>query len=434
MHKQAFALATIGTLLEWAEYTFYGYMALTLSQLFFPANEPHIALIKTFSIFAFGYFMRPLGAVIFGHIGDKLGRKPALMVSMFLMGIATLGMGLMPTYHQIGVLAPLGLLVLRTLQGIAVSGEYHGAGIFLIEKFGSRRPCFVGSLIPASAAMGMVIGGFAAMLVSLPGAPTWAWRVPFLMGGLGCWIAWILRCSLSETSVFLEAKSHHALSRIPLLTTLRDHWRSLIFTAGVAAIVGVYVYIGNIYLVTFLHHQAHLSQSLASMIAMLGELLTALLIPLMGWWADHVNPKQMLKRAIVAIMFGGPMIFGLCQSGNALYLSLAMLIYALLNAALCAPMVKVLFDLFPAGTRFTGNAFAWNIAVAIFSSTAPMIAKQLHYQFNWIYGPGIYISLIAIIAYVCLQFKDQQNETTHSKPYSVHNQSLRSSPTTFSGT
>lgn len=429
MHKQAFALATIGTLLEWAEYTFYGYMALTLSQLFFPANEPHIALIKTFSIFAFGYFMRPFGAVIFGHIGDKLGRKPALMVSMFLMGLATLGMGLMPTYHQIGVLAPLGLLIFRVLQGIAVSGEYHGAGIFLIEKFGSHRPCFVGSLIPASAAMGMVLGGFAAMLVSLPGAPTWAWRVPFLLGGIGCWIAWTLRRSLSETEVFLHAQSHHQLTRLPLLTTLRDHWPSLIFTAGVAAIVGVYVYIANIYLVTFLHHQAHLSQSHASMIAMLGELLTAILIPVMGWWADHVNPKRMLKRAIVGIMFGGPMIFGLCQSDDALYLSLAMIIYAVLNASLCGPMVKVLFDLFPPNTRFTGNAFAWNIAVAIFSSTAPMVAKQLHYQFNWSYGPGIYITLIAIIAYACLQFKEKKNETTHSRPYSELNQSLRSSST-----
>lgn len=432
MHKQAFALATIGTLLEWAEYTFYGYMALTLSQLFFPANEPHIALIKTFSIFAFGYFMRPFGALMFGHIGDKLGRKPALMLSMFLMGLSTLAIGLMPTYHQIGILAPLGLLIFRMLQGIAVSGEYHGAGIFLIEKFGHRLPCFVGSLIPASAAMGMVIGGFAAMLVSLPGAPTWAWRVPFLMGGVGCWIAWALRHSLSETRVFLHAQSHHQLARIPILATFRDHWRSLIFTAGVAAIVGVYVYIANIYLVTFLHHQAHLSQSYASMIAMLGELLTALLIPVMGWWADHVNPKQMLKHAILGIMVGGPMIFGLCQSGDTLYLSLAMIIYAVLNASLCGPMVKVLFDLFPPNTRFTGNAFAWNVAVAIFSSTAPMVAKQLHYQFNWSYGPGIYITLIAIIAYACLQFKEKKNETTDSRVYSKLDQPLRPSSTTLS--
>lgn len=430
MHKQAFALATVGTLLEWAEYTFYGYMALTLSQLFFPANEPHMALIKTFSIFAFGYFMRPLGALIFGHIGDKLGRKPALMASMFLMGLATLSIGLMPTYHQVGVLAPIGLLIFRMLQGIAVSGEYHGAGIFLIEKFGHRYPCFVGSLIPASAAMGMVVGGFAAMLVSLPGAPTWAWRIPFLLGGLGCWVAWILRRSLSETSVFLQAKSHNKLSTIPLITTLRSHWRSLIFTGGVAAIVGVYVYIANIYLVTFLHHEAHLSQSYASMIAMLGELLTALLIPVMGWWADHVNPKRMLKRAIVGIMIGGPVIFGLCQSGEALYLSLAMIIYALLNAALCGPMVKVLFDLFPAGTRFTGNALAWNVAVAIFSSTAPMVAKQLHYQFNWSYGPGFYITLIACFAYGCLQFKEKKNEITHPVHAAKLPQSLRSSAIT----
>lgn len=419
MHKQAFSLATIGTLLEWAEYTFYGYMALTLSQLFFPASEPHIAIIKTFSIFAFGYIMRPLGAILFGHIGDKFGRKPALMASMLLMGVSTLGIGLLPTYDHIGLYAPIGLLILRLLQGVAVSGEYHGAGIFLIEKFGSKFPCFIGSIIPACAAMGMVLGGLAAMLVSLPDTPSWAWRIPFLFGGLGCWVALYLRKSLKETQIFLNTKSRKQLQRIPLKTIFTDQWRSVIFSIGIAAIVGVFVYIANIYLVTFLHHQAGLSHSLASMTAMLGELLTALLIPVMGWWADHVDdPLLMLKRAILGMIIGGPAIFALCQTGNPLPLTFAMILYALLNAMLCGPMVKVLFDQFPTETRFTGNALSWNISVALFSSSAPIVAKQLNYQLEWVYGPGFYISVIALFAYLCINLKDKKYETRQSYFYS----------------
>ncbi|HRE30845.1 MAG TPA: MFS transporter, partial [Candidatus Berkiella sp.] len=185
-------IISLGTLLEWAEYTFYGYMALTLSSLFFPSSNPKVALIKTFGIFSAGYIMRPLGAIIFGAMGDNLGRKPALMSSLLLMGFATFTIGCLPTYATIGIGAPLLLLLMRLLQGLAISGEYNGAGIFLVEK-SSSNPCLAGSWVSASAAAGMVVGGVAALLVNHPLAPLWAWRVPFLLGGLSCFLGLMCR-------------------------------------------------------------------------------------------------------------------------------------------------------------------------------------------------------------------------------------------------
>lgn len=179
------AILSLGTALEWAEYTFYGYMAFTLSSLFFPQDIPHIGILKTFGVFAVGYIMRPLGAVLFGYIGDRIGRKQALMASICLMGISTFGIGSLPTYTTLGPLSAWLLLAFRLLQGLSVAGEYSGAWIYSIES-AKKRPALAGSWISASAAAGMVIGGIAAFCISLPNVPSSAWRIPFLLGGISC--------------------------------------------------------------------------------------------------------------------------------------------------------------------------------------------------------------------------------------------------------
>jgi len=245
------SVISLGTLLEWAEYTFYGYLAITLSTLFFPESNFHVSILKAFGVFAAGYLMRPIGAIIFGHIGDRFGRKPALVGSLCLMGIATMGIGCLPTYATMGVIAPLLLLVLRMLQGIAVSGEHHGAGIFLIET-SKHSPCLTSSWVSTSAALGMVVGGIAAFLVSQPFAPFWAWRIPFLLGGTSCFIGLWLRMRISPTLLPSSSRT------LPLLEVLQNHKKSLLLTGAMAAFTGVYVYIGNIYIVVFLKQYAQL--------------------------------------------------------------------------------------------------------------------------------------------------------------------------------
>jgi MFS transporter, MHS family, proline/betaine transporter len=190
LNKQAklIFVSVIGTFLEWTEYCLYGYLAAKISVLFFPQFDARVGLLATFGIFAAGYFARPLGGILFGHIGDTRGRKQALMVSMALMGVATVSIGLLPTYAEWGLFAPLLLLLCRILQGLAVSGEFNGAAIFLIEHAQPGYKNRAGSWVGAAAAAGMVFGALLVALVSYDGLPTWVWRIPFLIGALSCFV------------------------------------------------------------------------------------------------------------------------------------------------------------------------------------------------------------------------------------------------------
>lgn len=389
-------IVSLGTLLEWAEYTFYGYMALTLSTLFFPASDAKAALIKTFGIFAVGYIMRPLGAIIFGAVGDNLGRRPALMASLWLMGLATFAIGCLPTYATIGIFAPLLLLIMRLLQGMAISGEYNGAGIFLVEK-SKRHPCLAGSWVSASAAGGMVLGGIAALITSHPSAPLWAWRAPFLLGGISCFIGLMCRYRLGESPHFLQRDQ--TVKRISLLTLIKQYQKSFIIAGAIAAFTGVFVYIGNIYIVVFLKKIVMLPVHHATLFAIFGEIIVAIMIPVMAYVADKTDAYRQYRIGLCLVALFSPITFMLCYTGNYGLIALAMVIYGVLNGVACGPMVKILCDLFPPSVRYTGVSFAWSVSAALFAGTAPLVAEILTIRYNWLIGPSLYVSLIALVTY-----------------------------------
>lgn len=387
-------LLSLGTLLEWAEYTFYGYMGFLFSTLFFPSSDPHMGMLKAYGVFAAGYLMRPFGAIIFGHIGDKWGRKPALTISLFLMGIATLGIGCLPTYQTFGIYASVMLLVLRLIQGLAISGEYNGAGIVLVEKSEKNYPCTAGSWVSASAAAGMVCGGIAAYLAGHPFAPTWAWRIPFLLGGASCFLGFFARRNLKETLV----STRHIAS--PLVEVIQYHRKSLLTTGAIAAFTGVFVYIGNIYIVSFLKQYANVPTQEATFFAIFGEILVTIFIPLMAFVADKTDPYRQYSVGLILVALFSPVIFSLCLTGDYALITLAMIIYGILNAVVCGPMVKILCDAFPIEARYTGISFGWNLAAAIFSGTALMVAQFLTTTFDWALGPSMYVSFIALTTFV----------------------------------
>jgi MHS family proline/betaine transporter-like MFS transporter len=387
---------SIGTLLEWAEYTFYGYMAVILSPLFFPENAENVAIMKTFGIFAAGYLMRPLGAIIFGHIGDSFGRKPALLASLLLMGFATFSIGCLPTHATIGGAASMLLLLLRMLQGLAISGEYNGAGIFLVEKVGQRYPCLAGSWVSACAALGMVLGGVAALVTSLPEAPSYAWCIPFLLGGITCFVGMWLRRAVSESYAFVPTLPHHK-RQLPLVSAFKLYKKSLLLTGAIAAITGVYVYIGNIYIVVYLKQQCHLPTFHATFFAIFGEILVAIFIPIMAYVADKTDAYRQYRLGLALVAVLSPVIFMLAGTGNYFYILLAMVVYGVLNGILCGPMVKILTDQFPPLMRYSGVSFAWSVSAALFSGSAPMIAQYLTTRFDWALAPSFYVSMVAIM-------------------------------------
>lgn len=395
-NKSAIGLLGIGTLIEWAEFTVYGYLALTLAQVFFPNNHHFIAIIKTFSVFAVGYFMRPLGALLFGYIGDTYGRKPALMGALTLMGFATTGIGLLPTYEQIGIIAPLFLCLFRLLQGIAVSGEFNGAAIFLIEQHKNYRPAFMGACISANAGLGMVIGGLGALWALQPHAPDWAWRVPFLIGGISAIIGLFVRRGLTESCEYKKDKVQHKLSFAGLFTHFKP---SFVFVGLTGAFAGILVYINNIYIVVYLSQHAQLSKSSAMSYAILGESLSVLLILACGWLADKLSTRLIFYTGLILTTLLSPVIYLLLDTPQSFNITLAMMIFALLNGLTSGPMMKCLYDQFPTIGRYTGVSFSWSVFVALFAGTAPIVAHTMvHYQLN----PGWYVSLFALICVIIL--------------------------------
>jgi len=391
------ATATAGTLLEWAEYTFFAYMADQLSSRFFDIQDPSLALLKTYGIFATSYFMRPLGAMLWGTVGDKLGRKPALMCSMALMGIATVSIGCLPTFDHIGIWAAILLMICRLLQGVAVAGEFHGAITFLHEH-AKYKPFFAGCLGPFAAAAGMAVGALAATLTQLPGAPEWAWRIPFLLSGFLCALAVYLRHSLSETPQFRNAQVQNQLERFPLWIAIKHHSRGILTTAAVSLFVAVYVYIGNVYFKITCIKVGGLSPLMAGHLVTIGQVLAALFILIVGSMADKQGGKKLCMIGLISAIVAGPVILQCARSGQVEYALLGQVIYAIVDGLVCAPMMTLLLPLFGTGTRYSGTALGWSISAAIFGGTALMVADLLVNRWEFVQGPGLYISLAAVLA------------------------------------
>lgn len=405
---KAVGLASLGTIIEWAEYIFYGYMALTLAKWFFPQDNPTIDLLKTYGVFAAGFLARPFGALLFGYLGDAYGRRYALMISMLLMGFATMAIGLLPGYQSIGILAPLLLLVLRIVQGLAVSGEYNGAAIFSIEH-NPDQPCFKGSFIPASAAFGMSIGGLAAFVVSLSAMPSWAWRVPFLLGGLGCLLALYLRVGLNDSEEFINAKQKAV--PLPLWSLIKTYKSSFLRVGAIAAMTSVYVYIGNVFYVVFLTKTVGFSLTQATFIALLAQLFVAIGILLTGWLGDKINPIRLYQIGLIFTMVSFPFIFVLSASGQLLLLSFGITLYVIGNAWLSGPMMLIVQRAFPTLVRYRGSALAWGIAASIFGGTSLMVASMMQDTFNSIYAPGFYVSIFAVITLVIIRITGAKQPT-----------------------
>jgi MHS family proline/betaine transporter-like MFS transporter len=397
--------ATIGTLLEWAEYTFFAYMAVQLSTHFFPMTDPSLARIKTYGIFAASYLMRPIGACFFGILGDTIGRKPALMSSMLLMGLATMLIGCLPTYAEIGSYAAVLLIICRLLQGFAVSGEFHGAITYLHEH-ATARPYLMGSFAPFAAALGMSLGAYVALLTSLPGVPHYAWRIPFLGSGLLCALAIYLRQSLNETPLFQqiqqEAKMSQLLNkRISILRTFKSNKQGMIQMFSMGLFTSIYVYIGNVFF-KGVCIQFGMASEVASQMVTIGQIVAAFFILFFGFIADKAGGRRVCLTGLFLAIFAGPFILYCAQSGDPRLTLGGQIVYGFVNGFVFGPMMTILMNNFKVQNRYSSSAIGWSLAVALFGGTALLVAETLTKYTGSALGAGCYISLAAIAALTTL--------------------------------
>jgi len=284
----------IGNVLEWYDFAIYGYFATQIGRNFFPHEDAVAQLLSAFGVFAIGYLMRPIGGVIVGHIGDRFGRRAALTFSVTAMAIPTFLIGLLPGYQTIGLLAPIGLTLLRIVQGLSVGGEYTSSMVFLIERAPEGRRGLMGALAASGSALGILLGSAvgAALAASMSTAAldTWGWRIPFLLGLVVGITGYMLRRYVLEAGV-VEKRT-----RLPIIETLHDHWRAVAGFAGLSVYTAVTFYVGFVYLVSWLQTADGIPPSRSLEINTFGMVMMLPVVITAGWLSDWIGRKLLPRR------------------------------------------------------------------------------------------------------------------------------------------
>ena len=390
-----------GNILEWYDFAIYGFFAPVLGQLFFPAEDPTTSLIASFGAFAAGFFMRPVGGALFGYIGDRLGRKRALNLSVLLMAIPTFLIGLMPTHAQIGVGAAVILVLLRMLQGLSVGGEYTSSIVYLAESAPEGKRGLFTSASMMGAIGGILLGSFLGSILTgmLTDAQlqSWGWRIPFLLGILVAAVGYLIRRHMPET-LTQEEKTKN-----PLLT-LRRNWRQVMKVSGLNLLSAVFFYALFVFVVTWLVDYVHESRTLALRLNSISLLVFMFAVLFFASLSDRIGRKWLITSGAVAIILFSYPLFWLMHHPNENMILAGEIGLAIIAAAYMAPIPASLTEMFPSNIRVSAVSVGYNIAYAIFGGTVPMVSVWLIQKqhndlaFVWYIIGAAVISLIVALS------------------------------------
>jgi MFS transporter, MHS family, proline/betaine transporter len=383
MHNRSRVIlaGAIGNLLEWYDFGLYGLLAPVLGSLFFPSHTPLASLLGVYGGFAVGFAMRPLGAVVLGYLADRVGRKFVLTISVALMGVATVAVGLLPTYAAIGIWAPVLLIAVRLFQGFSVGGEFVDSVTYLVEVVPQGRRGIAGSVANLGSTAGMLLAaGVAAAMTTWAGSArllTWGWRAPFLLGGVIASAAYYFRRHLPETGRRSEQVGRRR-SESPLRQAIREEPRlllaSVLFTSG----YGIVNYVVMVFLPTFAHEIYHIAEPQALAINTAAQALALFVVPLSGWASDRFfRRRTMLLGAFLGEAVVSWSAFTLVGSSGVQGLWIAQISLALLLAIVMGTAPAMLAEQFGPGYRVSAHAVAFNIGIGLAGGTAPMAATAL---------------------------------------------------------
>ncbi|MEE7442702.1 MFS transporter [Methylobacterium oryzae] len=416
--RRSVVAGAIGNTLEWYDFATYGYFSAVIGRNFFPSDSPTTSLLSAFAVFAAAFFMRPIGGIVFGHIGDRYGRKTALLLSAGLMAVSTFLMGCLPTYASAGLLAPVLLVVLRLGQGLSVGGEYTSSAIFLSETAAPARRGLTGSLACIGAAGGILLGSIAGTLVTGLLTPEdvhqWGWRLPFLFGiVLGVFI-FALRRHIDDDhveTVFREDRTPTD-QRSPLRTAVEIDGSAMLraFAMNLGLACGFYVVF--VYLVTFMHTVSGLPQHTAFLINSLAMVVQAVCIPIAGALSDRFGRKRVLVLTGAGLTILSWPLFMLLTTGDTLLIVLSQVAFAILIAGNAAVVPTAFVEMFQHRSRCTALAISFNASMALVGGTAPMAATWIVHHLAWPTGPGLYVAVLSAISLAAvLTMRDRTGES-----------------------
>ncbi|MGR6919039.1 MFS transporter [[Actinomadura] parvosata] len=402
---RAAGAAFVGTTIEW--YDFYVYAtaaALLFDDLFFPnASSPTVALMASFATYAVGFFARPLGGIVFGHFGDRVGRKSALVVTLLMMGGATFLVGLLPTYDSIGALAPVLLVLLRFVQGLAVGGEWGGAALMAVEHAPPGRKTFYGGFAQLGNPAGALLATGAFSLMSLSGEQAmqaWGWRVPFIVSAVLVLVGLFIRLRVEESPVFEAADR----TGVPIKEVFRTSWRSVLLGVGTLPVA-----IGGYYLLTtFLLSYATGPSVGASEQLILNGLSFASFVELVAtlgiaWLGDRFGARKVAVWFLVLTALLAVPQFAVLGSGNAVLIFALLGLMRLATSGTYGPMAAILAEMFPPQVRYTGISLAYQGAGAIFGGLSPLAATALVGAYGGAAWPAVALLVgMCVLSVICL--------------------------------
>lgn len=406
--RKALIASLIGSSIEWFDYFLYGTVAaIVLNHLFFPSYDPAVGVMLAYVTFALPFFIRPLGGVIFSHIGDKIGRKKTLVITLSLMGGATVLIGLLPTYEMIGVWAPILLITLRCIQGLGIGGEWGGALLLAVEYSPKEKRGLFGSVPQMGVTIGMLMGTIAISAMSLlPDEQfmAWGWRVPFILSAVLVFLGLWIRKSLDETPSFKEAKESGNIAKVPLFDTFRYHWRSVLIAVGAKIVETGPFYIFSTFVIAYTTTYLSFDRLTALNAVTIGTLVATLMIPLMGMLSDKVGRKPVFIFGTIGMMLFAFPYFYLLSLGSTLWLFVATVVaLGIFWAPVTAVLGTMFSEIFSANVRYTGVTVGYQIGAAVAGGTAPLLATFLLSTFNNSTVPiSLYIILAGIISVIAV--------------------------------
>jgi len=400
--RRAVVVGALGTIIEWYDFSLYVFLAPVYARVFFPGEAGLDGVVVTLALFAVAYLARPVGAIVFGHFGDRIGRRGALLASASIMSVALLLNGLLPSEASIGILAPIGLFLLRLAMGFAVGGEYSGILVYLLETASARQRGLVVSFAPAASGVGTLLAvgctAIVGAVLSQQQLDDWGWRIPVLFGAVLAVSILGLRTSLAETPAFRRMREAGAISRHPVRDALvRARWAVLV--AFVLSAVGsVAYYLGITYVPTFLQSFGDVSHGDALIWSTVAAAVYVGVTPLAGWWADAGGRRTTLVVTAVLLVVTSIPFFALLDAGLASLQIGAAIALAVVVATWVAIASVAIPEQFGAADRFSGLAVGYNIATAIFGGLSPLAATLLVRATGWDFAPGLMLAAVALVA------------------------------------
>ncbi|MGS2586504.1 MFS transporter [Streptomyces hebeiensis] len=425
----------IGTTIEWYDFFLYGSAAaLVFNTLFFPTSDPLVGTLIAFVTYAIGFAARPLGGVVFGHFGDKIGRKKLLVISLLMMGGATFAMGLLPTYDSIGVGAPILLTVLRLIQGFALGGEWGGAVLIVSEHGGDKHRGFWASWPQAGAPGGNLLAtGVLALLAAVQSEETflsWGWRVPFLLSGVLVVIGLWIRVSVSESPVFLaaQAKAEADAARgikdkPPVVEVFRRSWREVLGAIGTRFGENISYYILTSFLLVYVTSHLELPKSTALNAVLIGSAVHFVTIPAWGALSDRLGRKPVTLIGSVGMAAWAFAFFALVDSESFAVITVSVTVGLLLHGAMYGPQAAFISEMFDTKVRYSGASMGSQLASIVAGALAPIIAVELLKDFGSPTPIALYLCLAAVITTVTVAViketrgRDLTRSTTAAPPH-----------------